>query len=339
MSSMPGSKPEPAHHTVRTLGIISLAGYLLAFAVVSVGTIVLVLPGASERSWLASVSDEGRYLLMVIAGGALGSVVNALKSLTWYVGNRRLVTSWGLWYVSIVFVGSSLAMIFYMVIRAGLLAPAADVRVINPFGVVAVSMLVGMFSKGALDKINSVADVLFRGEKTLNEGIEQISAALGVSTLDNYQGFVCLSFEDEAGTAVGFSEGKVPLLEAERFYDLVLWFQSQRPVTGAFEEINISDGLDVIKTQFSIAPSSDSFTLRPHTVTMTVDVKETSPKEKFKFKAPKTEDPYELWVEISQKNQLVHVASLTFVVRHASTNAPTSDTSPPTSNSDGIAQA
>jgi hypothetical protein len=327
MPSMTSNTQTPRDHTVRrTLGIISLSGYLIAFAVMSAGTIVLVLPGAPERSWLGSVSDEGRYLLLVVAGGALGGVLHALTSLADYVGNQRLVSSWGLWYVSRVFVGSSLAMILYLVIRAGLLAPAADVRVINVFGVVALSVLVGMFSKAALDKINSVADVLFRGEKPLHEGIEQISAALGVSTLDNYRGFVCLSFEDEKGVTVGFSEDKVPLLEAERFYDLVLWFQSQHPVTGAFEEIDISDGLDVSKTQFSVAPSSDSFTLRPHSATMTVDVKETSPKQKFKFLSPKTDDPYELWVEISQKNQLVHVASLTFVVRHSQTNSPQSDT-------------
>ena len=306
------------HPVRRTLGILGLAGYLIAFAVASVGTIVLVLPGAPERSWLSSVSDEGRYLLMVIAGGALGSVVHAMTSLADYVGNRLLVSSWGLWYVTRVFVGSSLALIIYLIIRAGLLAPAADVRVINSFGIVAVSVLVGMFSKATLDKINSVADVLFRGEKPYQEGIQQITNALGVSTLDNYQGFICLSFEDEKGGAVSFSEGKLPVLDAEQSYDLVLWFQPQRPTSGASEEISLSGGLDVAETQFSVAPNSDSLTLKPHRATVSVGIKQISNKEKFRFRAPKSADPYELWVEISQKTRLIQVAFLAFVVRSKS---------------------
>ena len=52
----------------------------------------------------------------------LGSYVHATTSFVSYVGNRRLVFSWAWWYLLRPFIGMVLALIFYFVLRGGLLA-------------------------------------------------------------------------------------------------------------------------------------------------------------------------------------------------------------------------
>src|SRR5467141_2956498 len=43
--------------------------------------------------WTFDIWDEQRLLLLVIFGGALGTLVHSLRSVYWYVGNRNLVIS------------------------------------------------------------------------------------------------------------------------------------------------------------------------------------------------------------------------------------------------------
>jgi hypothetical protein len=105
------------------------------------------------------VLPEHCYLFMVIVGGALGSYIHATTSFTDYVGNRKLVSSWNWWYVLRPFIGVVLALIFYFVVRAGFLTGGGD---INPYGVIALAALAGMFSKQATDKLEEVFTTIFR---------------------------------------------------------------------------------------------------------------------------------------------------------------------------------
>jgi len=128
-------------------------------------------PNAVSMSSLASdrigvqFSMELSLILLVIVTGALGSYVHSAVSFADYVGNRRLASSWTWWYVLRTFIGVSLAVIFYFVVRGGLLSGGAPASDINPFGVAAVSGLVGMFSKQATDKLREVFDTLFRTDR------------------------------------------------------------------------------------------------------------------------------------------------------------------------------
>ena len=113
--------------------------------------------------WL--VTRETQLILLVLAAGALGSFVHALKSLADFIGNRTAEASWYWWYVSRPFLGSTLALIFYAVLRGGFLTGTpADVRVVNPFGAVAVAALVGMFSDKAIHKLAEVFETLFKAD-------------------------------------------------------------------------------------------------------------------------------------------------------------------------------
>ena len=158
-------------------GIIGFGVYFIAFSVALLYLLVNIWPPAISEAtpswssqpvslflgWLKfSLSDEVRLMLIVILAGALGSYVHSTTSFSDYVGNRRLTKSWSWWYILRPFIGISLALVFYFVIRAGLFSPSASVETTSPYGVAAIAGLVGMFSKQATDKLSELFDVLFK---------------------------------------------------------------------------------------------------------------------------------------------------------------------------------
>lgn len=151
-----------------------LAIYQLVLAMVLVFIVFMLWPEKDGAGWSKSfqigarttqLSDDGRLILIVLCIGALGSYIHAATSFVSYVGNRRLVFSWAWWYILRPFIGMALALIFYFVIRGGLLATSADPSEINPFGIAAVAGLVGMFSKQATDKLRELFDNLFKTDR------------------------------------------------------------------------------------------------------------------------------------------------------------------------------
>ena len=119
------------------------------------------------------VSGEARLILLVMVTGALGSYIHAATSFADFTGNRRIYTSWIWWYTLRPFIGVALALIFYFVIRGGLLSAGAGAEDVSPFGISAVAGLVGMLSKQATDKLREVFDNLFRLEK-VDERIDKL---------------------------------------------------------------------------------------------------------------------------------------------------------------------
>lgn len=116
-------------------------------------------------SWLGgsfSSSPEGALLLIVIVFGALGAFIHTVTSFADYVGNQRFEASWMWWYLLRPFIGTALALVFYVAIRGGFFAQEAQTSDVNPFGIAALAGLAGLFSKQATDKLREVFDTLFR---------------------------------------------------------------------------------------------------------------------------------------------------------------------------------
>jgi hypothetical protein len=112
-----------------------------------------------------AITRETQLILLVLAAGALGSFIHALKSLADFIGNRTAQASWYWWYITRPFLGATLAFIFYAVLRGGFLTGTpADVKVVNPFGAIAVAALVGMFSDKATQKLAEVFETLFKAD-------------------------------------------------------------------------------------------------------------------------------------------------------------------------------
>ena len=110
--------------------------------------------------WKFKVRQETRLLLLVVCAGALGSLVHGLRSIYWYIGNRNLVWSWVPKYLIQPFGASVLAVVFYLVIRGGFFSADAGSQHTSPFGFMALSAMVGMFSEQAVLKLKDIAETL-----------------------------------------------------------------------------------------------------------------------------------------------------------------------------------
>jgi hypothetical protein len=177
-----GEKPQETVRAKRTgvgaglvgpVGIVLITAYLILAAILLLYGLVRFWPPpapATESAatsspvtflfWTLSVSDEVRLILIVAMAGALGSLVHALRSIYWYIGNRELVMSWLVMYMLLPFVGSTLALVFYFVIRGGFFSPEATIEQTSPFGFAGLGALVGMFSEQAVLKLKEVAETL-----------------------------------------------------------------------------------------------------------------------------------------------------------------------------------
>jgi hypothetical protein len=56
--------------------------------------------------------------------------------------------------------------VFYVVLRAGLFSPSTSVSEVSPYGFCAVSVLVGLFSEQAMEKLRQVAANVFAERPT-----------------------------------------------------------------------------------------------------------------------------------------------------------------------------
>src|SRR5262249_16026990 len=63
------------------------------------------------------------------------------------------------------FLGMAMALTFYALLRGGFLAGTpGDAKVVNPFGVIAIGALVGMFADKAAQKLGEIFDTLFKSQ-------------------------------------------------------------------------------------------------------------------------------------------------------------------------------
>jgi len=162
---------------VGLIGTILLTLYLIALSLLTIYSMIQFLPdeALTENSktssainyliWQIRVTPETQLFITVALAGLLGSMVHALRSLYWYVGNRKLVTSWIPKYILMPFAGSALGISFYLIIRGGFFAAGSNVDQTNPYGFIALGVLIGMFSEQAVLKLKEMAETLLSKPK------------------------------------------------------------------------------------------------------------------------------------------------------------------------------
>jgi hypothetical protein len=122
-----------------------------------------------------SPTPESALFLIVVLAGALGAFLHVATSFSDYVGNRRLMHSWTWFYVLRPLVGAALAVLFYFAILGGLFT-SQGTSALNPYGIAALSALVGLFSKQATNKLEQIFDTAFavgkgRGDDARDDSI------------------------------------------------------------------------------------------------------------------------------------------------------------------------
>jgi hypothetical protein len=105
---------------------------------------------------------EIRVLLLVVCAGGLGGMLHTLRSLSAFAGNRQLYSSWLEWYIVRPLSGSLLALIFFLIIRGGLMSNSlTNGSSLQVAGLAGAGALVGMFSEQAIEKLREVFGALF----------------------------------------------------------------------------------------------------------------------------------------------------------------------------------
>jgi hypothetical protein len=146
------------------LAIVLELVLLLAFFVPAVGVSARLDAGRSADlhylGWRISVNAPTLFVLVSLAGGALGGTLHAAASLTAHVASRDFGRSWTMWYLLNPLIGAALATTFLFVLQAGLdgqSAPGSG----SIYGVAAAAALTGLFSRHALRKLKDIFDVAF----------------------------------------------------------------------------------------------------------------------------------------------------------------------------------
>jgi hypothetical protein len=143
---------------VSVLGIVILATLMSAVSMLSLYGLWRFWPAQlatgpapvttkfSYFNWHATLTQDQQFFVVVALGGVIGSMLHGLRSLSKYIGERFLFRSWIPYYILLPLVGSLMATIVYLVLRGGLLPGATSSSQPDPYGVTAISALVGMFS-------------------------------------------------------------------------------------------------------------------------------------------------------------------------------------------------
>jgi hypothetical protein len=158
---------EKDHSKIRWTGV----GLVAAF--VTLLGLLLAVVTASPRPvvWLAAITPDQQVLFAVLLAGALGGCMHVGTSFADYVGNGKYQSDWQWWYTLRPFIGSALALVFLCLVKAGWLpvgqlkAGADGTMVVNVYAMTALGVLVGMFSKQAIDKLDNAFDTLLHTRK------------------------------------------------------------------------------------------------------------------------------------------------------------------------------
>jgi len=167
---VPTPDPRPEHQRIRDTVCLTEMGEARE------GVTPLKIPFMERRC----VYDEDRLFLIVLFAGALGGLVYALRSVTWYIGNRRLKQSWTPLYFLTPFSSAAIALVFYFVIRGGFFSPTSSVSDTSPFGFAALAALIGMFTEQAANKLRDVAATVLTPKE---QGKDHAGAAPVITTL------------------------------------------------------------------------------------------------------------------------------------------------------------
>src|SRR3990172_11822398 len=147
-------------------GVLVLEAYFVSLGVATAFVLWRIWPtgGASDPvvvlgDRVAVSSDPDACVILIAALSALlGSFVHSATSFATYLGNYKLLRAWVGWYVLRPVIGMALGLVFYFLLRAGLVTTESAAAV-NEFGVAALSALAGMFSKQAADKLEEVFEI------------------------------------------------------------------------------------------------------------------------------------------------------------------------------------
>lgn len=116
-------------------------------------------------------NPEIRLVIFSSFFGIVGASIHGLGSLTAWMSSRRLESGWEIWYLTRPAIGAALALITYIILRAGFVTGGPTA--ISDFGVAGLSALVGLMTDEMTKKLRDVFDSLFGIQKPAQEKGEE----------------------------------------------------------------------------------------------------------------------------------------------------------------------
>ena len=125
----------------------------------------------------SKIHREFQLILLSLLFGLIGSTVHALSSLVTYVGTTRYHHNWFLWYLGRPIIGGIIALMFYVIIRGGILSVNAQPADLNYFGIAAISVIAGLVATEGTKKIRDIFMTLFGTIENREKGEEELEIA------------------------------------------------------------------------------------------------------------------------------------------------------------------
>lgn len=133
-------------------------------------------PGNSDSTPLTA---EARLILLVFLLGGLGGTIASFNSLANYRGEGALTKSWFLHYLVSPWLGAGVALLMYLVLRAGFFPGSSDQLDGSaiPWGIVAIAGLTGLFYDKSLLKLQQVFATVFNPQDQRGGKLDQLAIA------------------------------------------------------------------------------------------------------------------------------------------------------------------
>ncbi len=161
-----GATPPPAAPEAPILQAADRATKAAAEAVKAATQAKEAAKQAAESSALATkrsmdsmpLGEKGSILVLILLLGAAGAQIHALQSFSDFVGNGSFASRWMFWYMKRPIIGGLLALTVYAVIGGGVMGLDAAMGKAggNLWGLAAICLLSGMFSRLVTDKLYEV---------------------------------------------------------------------------------------------------------------------------------------------------------------------------------------
>jgi hypothetical protein len=186
-SSPPGNHPPNEDYDNKSSYYLGIFAYIVTLSVIVLYLVVSLWPVSVSTEanqtithWPTNetvtvfsksftLSGEVTILWIVMLMGAIGALVYISTALVTRVANKKFDSKWTLWYLVHPLLGSSMAVIFYALLRGGLVNLSVSTGGLNLYGVAAVSALVGLSSKEAAQKLKDLFNTLFEGKPSANQ--------------------------------------------------------------------------------------------------------------------------------------------------------------------------
>jgi hypothetical protein len=108
-----------------------------------------------------TIKAEQRMIVLVLLAGMCGSLIHAATSFSNFVGEQKLEKNWIWWYILRPVIGMGVALVFYLVFRAGLMTNTG-LETLNVYGIMTLAALAGLFSDRATLKLKEIFETLFQ---------------------------------------------------------------------------------------------------------------------------------------------------------------------------------